>query len=105
QLVENMKLNQEQLDTNMQLNIAPKVQLDQMNLNLAPLNMDLHLDIPPVWSLNDSDLTDGAWYASTYNDRISFDLRVEDDDHSWNSTMRVDKSEINPFPGQGQVSF
>ena len=63
------------------------------------------IDLPRFAFMDDSTLTDGAWYATSYGDRLSFELKAGDDDHFWNYTIHVDKSEINPFPGAGTVEF
>jgi BlaR1 peptidase M56 len=62
-------------------------------------------ELPRFSFVEDSVLTDGSWYATSYGDRLGFELKAEDEDHSWSYTMHVDKSEINPFPGQGNVEF
>jgi len=62
-------------------------------------------EMPRYGFVDDSVLTDGAWYATSYGDHLSFDLKAGDEDHNWEYTLHVDKSEINPFPGQGNVSF
>lgn len=62
-------------------------------------------DMPRYGFADDSVLTDGAWYATSYGDHLSFELKAGDEDHNWDYTLHVDKSEINPFPGQGNVSF
>ncbi|HWB94394.1 MAG TPA: M56 family metallopeptidase [Puia sp.] len=56
-------------------------------------------------AVDDTLLRDGSWYATSYGDKLSFELKAGDDDHYWSNTIRVDKSEINPFPGQGTVEF
>ena len=63
------------------------------------------IDLSRYVFMDDSVLVDGSWYATSYGDRLSFELKAGDDDHYWNYTIHVDKSEINPFPGQGNVEF
>ncbi len=55
--------------------------------------------------IGDSDLREGSWFATSSNDRISFELKAENEDHSWSSGFTVEKSEITPFPGSGTVEF
>ncbi|WP_431216860.1 M56 family metallopeptidase [Puia sp. P3] len=52
-------------------------------------------------------LTEGAWFVTTSDNKLSFELKADDNDenHFWSSTLRVGKDEINPFPGAGNVSF
>jgi hypothetical protein len=52
-------------------------------------------------------LTEGAWFVTTSDSKLSFELKADDNDenHFWSSTLRVGKDEINPFPGAGNVSF
>lgn len=87
--------------------------------SLAVNNIDVHVDLAqrPVRiirgedfrlemrGIGDSDLLDGSWFATSSNDKLSFELRAEREDHSWSSTLWVEKGEINPFPGQGSVEF
>ncbi len=53
------------------------------------------------------DLKEGSWFVTTEGDRLNFELKSgeRDDDNNWQSSFSVDKSEINPFPGQGTVEF
>jgi len=84
--------------------------------DLSPLDVKLKVNVDAggqmkLWggdvysSANDTVPTDGAWYATSYGDRLSFELKAGDEDHNWDYTLHVDKSEITPFPGQGNVSF
>ena len=63
------------------------------------------VDYVDAGRFSDTVLTDGSWYATSFDNKISFELKAGDDDHYWSNTIRVDKSEINPFPGQGTVEF
>jgi len=51
------------------------------------------------------ELTDGAWFVTSKDSKLWFELKAEDDEHSWSHTLGVEKSEINPFPGVGNVTF
>ncbi len=112
--LKNLALEQRAID--MQLRIDPRVQVKLANLDM--LRQSIKVNVDPVidsWSgmkgafrgIGDSDLRDGSWFAtsSSSNDRISFELKAEDEDHSWSSGFTVDKSEITPFPGTGNVEF
>jgi len=50
-------------------------------------------------------LREGSWFVTTSDNKLWFELKAEDEDHSWSSSLKVEKSEINPFPGVGNVSF
>jgi hypothetical protein len=113
------KLDALQMRLKEQQMLANNMQLDMVRLNLENVKvhpaMDLNLNIQPMLKIDldlshlqfiaDTDLREGAWFATTSDDRLSFELKSGDDDHSWSSTLRVEKSEINPFPGQGNVEF
>lgn len=99
---------------NGQFTIDPQVQTELANQDM--LRQTVKVNVDPVnisWNgmkgafrgIGDSDLRDGSWFATSSNDRISFELKVEDEDHSWSSGFTVDKSEITPFPGSGTVEF
>jgi len=77
-----------------------KVYVDPVNISYSGMKGAFNI-------LGDSDLRDGSWFATSSgsNDRISFELKAEDEDHSWSSGFTVDKSELNPFPGSGTVEF
>lgn len=54
------------------------------------------------------DLKEGSWFVTTEGDRLNFELKSgegDDDNNNWHSSFTVEKSEINPFPGQGTVEF
>jgi hypothetical protein len=51
------------------------------------------------------ELTDGAWFVTSKDSKLWFELKAEEEDHSWSHTLGVEKSEINPFPGVGNVTF
>ncbi len=100
---------------NVSVDYAPAIKVAPVNADVrAYVNAQVHadaradvkvIDLPRFAFMDDSTLTDGAWYATTYGDRLSFELKAGDDDHFWNYTIHVDKSEINPFPGAGTVEF
>ena len=81
--------------------VDAKVKLDVMDVR-AKVGV---IDLPRYAFADDTVLTDGAWYATSYGDHLSFELKAGDEDHNWDYTLHVDKSEIAPFPGQGAVSF
>ncbi|HEX3934200.1 MAG TPA: M56 family metallopeptidase, partial [Puia sp.] len=91
---------------------------DVRAFKVGPVNTDINvtvdpriradvkvIDLPRFAFMDDSMLIDGSWYATSYGDRLGFELKAGDDDHFWSYTIHVDKSEINPFPGQGTVEF
>jgi rhodanese-related sulfurtransferase len=120
----NMQLDQ-QVMANVQFGLPKDVQFGltkEMQMGLARSkfkNIDVQVDAAPgpvsimksedfrleVRGIGDTDLLDGSWFATSSNDKLSFELRAEREDHSWNSTLWVEKGEINPFPGQGNVEF
>jgi BlaR1 peptidase M56 len=113
-LTKNLAIQQRAVDV--QLRVDPQVQVNLANQDM--LRQSFKVNVDPVnisWSgmkgafrgIGDSDLRDGSWFAtsSSSNDRISFELKAEDEDHSWSSGFTVDKSEITPFPGSGTVAF
>jgi hypothetical protein len=103
--------------------LVPQIQVSPVvthpDPSIAVNNVDVHVDLAPVSVSNirvedlrleargigDSDLLDGSWFATSSNDKLSLELRAEREDHSWSSTLWVEKGEINPFPGQGTVEF
>jgi len=51
------------------------------------------------------DETEGSWFVTTADDKLEFELKGGSEYNNWSNTFRVEKSEINPFPGQGNVEF
>jgi hypothetical protein len=95
-------------DPQVQANLANQDMLRQsINVNVDPVNISWSGMKGAFRGIGDSDLRDGSWFAtsSSSGDRISFELKAEDEDHSWSSGFTVDKSEITPFPGSGNVEF
>ena len=96
-----------------------KFKLQSMSYDMQPMidaatlsDIDARVNVKPrmpefkgLTMAGDTMLTDGSWYATSYGDKLSFELKAGDDEHNWNTTLRVDKSEIDPFPGQGTVEF
>jgi bla regulator protein blaR1 len=108
----------------MSFDVSPKVALEpRMSIDWAPqagirpkmaIQPNIAVDVTPLPPMipkglmgfpADSELRDGSWFVTSYNDKLDFELRAADEDHSWSTTLHVDKSEINPFPGQGNVEF
>lgn len=82
--------------------VSPRVMTSQRlsvrtNLSLSRVSVDADADF--------DDLTDGSWFITTTDGKLWFELKAEEDDHSWSHSMTVEKTEINPFPGMGNVSF
>jgi len=67
-----------------------------------PVNVNA---VGPVIAVDIDDLTDGAWFVTSRDNKLWFELKAEEEDHSWSHTLGVEKSEINPFPGVGNVTF
>jgi len=63
--------------------------------------------IPAETVMPSDTVKDGAWFVTTSDSKLVFELKADDNDenHFWSSTLRVEKKEINPFPGAGNVSF
>jgi len=59
----------------------------------------------PHFSGDNIDLRQGSWFLTVDSDKMEFILRARDEENSWESSMTVKKSEINPYPGQGTVEF
>ncbi|HXB94056.1 MAG TPA: M56 family metallopeptidase [Puia sp.] len=77
-----------------------------VKLKLQPrIDVDVDVDLSQWHNAADTDLREGAWFATSSGDKLSFELKAEDEDHSWSSSLHVEKNEINPFPGQGNVEF
>ena len=51
------------------------------------------------------DETEGSWFVTTEDGKLDFELKGQTEFHSWSNGFTVEKSEINPFPGQGSVEF
>jgi len=50
-------------------------------------------------------LREGSWFLSIRDNKMEFELRSEEEDHDWETSFTVEKSEIDPFPGSGNVEF
>jgi hypothetical protein len=78
------------------------------NLNVQ-MNMlaDVNANIGDLRIAGDTDMLEGAWFAtsSSSEDKIHFELKRENENGNWNNSFSVEKSEFNPFPGQGNVEF
>ena len=75
---------------------SPRVSV-RTNLSLSGISVDADSYV--------DDLTEGSWFITTTDGKLWFELKAEEDDHSWSHSMTVEKTEINPFPGMGNVSF
>jgi hypothetical protein len=51
------------------------------------------------------DFKEGPWFVTTRGSKLEFELKAGDEENSWQSSFSVEKSEIDPFPGQGTVEF
>ncbi|MBS1664322.1 MAG: hypothetical protein JST68_24970 [Bacteroidetes bacterium] len=68
--------------------------------------------ISPKFSFNETipsvtakEITEGSWFITTSDNKLWVELKAGDDDHNWSSSFHIEKSEINPFPGSGNVTF
>jgi rhodanese-related sulfurtransferase len=107
------------LQKDIQFGLQKEVQIDAVRSKFKGNIVDVQVDAAPgpvsimrnedfrleLRGIGDTDLLDGSWFATSSNDKLSFELRADREDHSWNSTLWVEKGEINPFPGQGNVEF
>ena len=93
-----MDMAQRQLN---HLNVQPSV---NVNLDFQPLNR-LSVDMSHLDIMTDTGFREGAWFATSSDDKLRIELKSGDDEHNWNSSFEVDKKEINPYPGQGNVEF
>ncbi|HMI60170.1 MAG TPA: M56 family metallopeptidase, partial [Puia sp.] len=75
---------------------SPRVSV-RTNLSLSGISVDADSYV--------DDLTEGSWFITTTDGKLWFELKAEEDDHSWSHSMTVEKTEVNPFPGMGNVSF
>jgi hypothetical protein len=67
--------------------------------------------IPVVEEATPSDRTEGSWFIVTSQDKdkkdekITIELRGEDDDHNWNSSFSVPRSQLTSLNSVGKVEF
>jgi hypothetical protein len=109
QLQQNVNVNVQGLGVQTQaLNAqaqALDVQVQAFNLASAAPKVDIRIE--DFRNEGDSDVLDGAWFAtsSSTDGRINFEMKRESGFNTWNNSLWADKSEFNPFPGQGTVEF
>jgi len=91
-----------QSEVSLQPVISLQSQLQEVtNIDLAPIvHVDLDLQIT-----GDSAYREGSWFVTSRGDELEFELRAGNDEHNWESSFTVKKNEIDPFPGQGTVTF
>ncbi|HEY6899433.1 MAG TPA: M56 family metallopeptidase [Puia sp.] len=80
---------------------TPMPSLAGVNVNVAQGG---NVNVAPFMVFME-EITDGSWFVTTNEDKLYFELKAEDDEHSWSNSLRAAKSEITPFPGTGNVSF
>ena len=95
------------VEPSVMVNLAQEdMQRKSVKVNIDPVNIISYRGMKEVYGMvGDSDLRDGSWFATSSDDKINFELKAQDEDHSWSYGFNVDKAEINPFPGQGNVEF
>jgi len=94
-----MKMAGQNLNLKYEFQPALKMKWD-LQTNLDPSIGLSHLDM-----IADTGLREGAWFATSSDEKLNIELRSGDDGHNWTNDFSVDKKEINPFPGQGSVEF
>lgn len=89
--------------------MAAEAAAAKANLDMARASVLANADvnIGDIHMPGDSEMMEGAWFATSFSsdDRIQFELKRESENGNWNSSFSVNKSEFNPFPGQGNVEF
>jgi hypothetical protein len=76
------------------------VQTTSLNLNTRIGRMNVSLAADTIANENE-----GSWFVTSSDDKMEFELRGQTEDHSWSNSFTVTKTEINPFPGQGNIEF
>ncbi len=81
---------------------------------VAPESTPVIAPVPPVPSVDTSkpssraDRMEGSWFITNYKqdskDKVTIDLRDQDDDHRWNSSFSVPRSKLN-LSSVGKVEF
>jgi BlaR1 peptidase M56 len=82
------------------ISLQPQLQ-EAMSIDPAPVvhvDLDMHIT-------GDSAYREGSWFVTSRGDELEFELRAGNDEHNWESSFTVKKNEIDPFPGQGTVTF
>lgn len=73
----------------------------------ARLKTDVDVNIGDMRIPGDSEMLEGSWFATSGSTegKLQFDLKRESENGSWNNSFSVEKTEFNPYPGQGSVEF
>ncbi|HEY4207158.1 MAG TPA: M56 family metallopeptidase, partial [Puia sp.] len=86
------------------------------NVSVVP-EVQVTVPVAPVvaWPVSDTskptwvDRTEGAWFIVTSQDKkedkVNIELRGENDDHSWNSSFPVPRSQLSSLNSVGKVDF
>jgi hypothetical protein len=82
------------------ISLQPQLQ-EAMSIDITPV---VHVD-PDMRITGDSAYREGSWFVTSRGDELEFELRAGNDEHNWESSFTVKKNEIDPFPGQGTVTF
>ncbi len=85
------------------VNVAPVVAVNAQPA--AMVSPAPSVTVRTVVNIDADELTDGSWFVTTTDGKLWFELKAEEEDHSWSHTLSLEKSEINPFPGMGNVTF
>ena len=88
------------------ISLQPSISL-QPEVSLQPVtSLQPEIDLQPEIAMTgDSAWREGSWFLTSRGDDLEFELRAGNDEHNWESSFTVKKSEIDPFPGQGTVTF
>jgi hypothetical protein len=88
------------------ISLQPEVSL-QPQISLQPqVTLQPETDLQPEISVTgDSSYREGSWFVTGRGDELEFELRAGNDEHNWESSFTIKKNEIDPFPGQGTVTF
>jgi hypothetical protein len=79
----------------------------QTDISLQPaISIRPAIDLQPEISMTgDSAYWEGSWFITSSGDELEVELRAGNDEHNWESSFNIKKNELDPFPGQGTVTF
>jgi hypothetical protein len=94
------------------ISVQPEVSLRpvmslQTDISLQPaISIRPAIDLQPEISMTgDSAYREGSWFITSSGDELEVELRAGNDEHNWESSFTIKKTELDPFPGQGTVTF
>ena len=100
----------QQVTTNLQLSQNLQV---TPNVQLAPLNMNLDINVSTGNHLQGdtsrpgtrADRTQGSWFATSKDDKLSIEFRGESEEHNWSNNSYIPRSEFTGLTSTGKVEF